>query len=279
MIPAENERMKLGELTPGRVLKAACRRFVDIPHSVIWDFNLSGSNINKENLRKYKDIHKGERCVIIGNGPSLKSMDLSCLKNEVTFGMNRIYLLFDQIPFEPTYFVSINELVLKQFSDEISQLTMPKFINWNTRANFDLNDKSIMFLKDTLKLTDEFSTDLTGRIFSGGTVTFVALQIAYYMGFDNVILIGVDHSFSQKGIPNTVELRKAAEDQDHFHPQYFPAGSKWQLPDLLRSELAYSIARGYFEREGKKIIDATINGKCEVFEKGDFYSIFSQLTE
>ena len=40
---------------------------------------------------------KGDRCVIIGNGPSLRSMDLSSLKDEVTFGMNRIYLLFDKM--------------------------------------------------------------------------------------------------------------------------------------------------------------------------------------
>ena len=275
MIPVENERINLSELTPDRLFKAAWRRFIDMPHRIMWDLNSSVANINKKKIRKFKDIHKGERCVIIGNGPSLKAMDLSVLKGEVTFGMNRIYLLFDRIPFEPTYFVSINELVLRQYSGEISQLTMPKFINWNTRANFDLTDKSIIFLKDSLKLTDEFSTDLSGKIFSGGTVTFVAMQIAYYMGFDKVILIGVDHNFSQKGIPNTVQLKKSSEDLDHFHPQYFPAGSKWQLPDLLRSEFAYLVARKQFEQDGRKIIDATIDGKCEIFEKSEFNSIFS----
>ena len=187
--------------------------------------------------------------------------------------MNRIYLLFDQIPFKPTYFVSINELVLKQFSDEISQLTMPKFINWNTRADFDVNDKSIMFLKDTLKLTDEFSTDLTGRIFSGGTVTFVALQIAYYMGFDNVILIGVDHSFSTKGDPNAVVVSEG-DDPDHFDPTYFGRGFRWQLPDLETSEMAYRLARLHFARAGRHILDATVGGKLDVFPKVRFEDLF-----
>ena len=275
MNPVESLRMTPGEITAKRLLKAAWRRVIDIPHRISWDLNSGYSHKNKENIRKFKDTHQKQRCVIIGNGPSLKNMDLSLLKDEFTFGMNRIYLLFDQISFEPTYFVSINELVLNQFSAEISELTMPKFINWNTRKKFDRDDETIIFLKDTFNLTDAFSTELSKRIFSGGTVTFVALQLAFYMGFEEVYLIGIDHNFSQKGVPNTVELRKATEDADHFHPQYFPAGSKWQLPDLLRSELAYSSARQYYEANGRKIIDATVDGKCNIFIKGDYYSIFS----
>jgi len=69
---------------------------------------LAESNLR---LAQYKDKHRGQRCVIIGNGPSLNKMDLSFLKNEITFGMNRIYLLFDKWDFTPTYYVSVNPLV------------------------------------------------------------------------------------------------------------------------------------------------------------------------
>ena len=271
----EPDRIRPGEITINRVVDAAKRRIVDLPHRLAWDLDSKTSLNNKNKIRSYKDQHPGERCVIMGNGPSLKSMDLSVLKDEVTFGMNRIYLLFDRLSFEPTYFVSINELVLRQFSDEITQLSMPKFLNWNARSCFKKNMDSTLFVKDSLKLDDGFSTDITEKVFSGGTVTYVALQIAYYMGFNEVFLIGVDHNFSQKGIPNTVELRQKSEDEDHFHPQYFPKGSKWQLPDLVRSEMAYEKARKNFELDGRKIWDATVGGKCQVFEKIDFDAVFS----
>ncbi|HTX92070.1 MAG TPA: hypothetical protein VMC09_12725, partial [Anaerolineales bacterium] len=121
-------------------------------------------------------------------------------------------------------------------------------------------------------------TDVTRPIYGGGTVTFAALQLAYYMGFETVILIGVDHNFVDRGTPNTTVLRTSDRDENHFHPDYFPAGSKWQLPDLRRSEIAYEIARQAYERSGRQILDATVDGHCQVFEKVEFESLFSTRT-
>jgi hypothetical protein len=59
-----------------------------------------------QRLTEFKDIHKGKRAFIIGNGPSLKHTDLGRLRNEYTFGMNRIYLLFEELGFHTTYFAA-----------------------------------------------------------------------------------------------------------------------------------------------------------------------------
>ena len=58
-------------------------------------------------LKKYKDIHKGKRCFIIGNGPSLQMSDLEILyKNkEICFGVNRIFLGFNDTEWRPDYYV------------------------------------------------------------------------------------------------------------------------------------------------------------------------------
>jgi hypothetical protein len=93
------------------------------------------------------------------------------------------------------------------------------------------------------------------------------------MGFDEVILIGVDHNFADKGTPNKTEVRTQERDDNHFHPDYFPKGARWQLPDLVRSELAYALARQAFEQDGRRILDATADGKCPVFEKAHFASL------
>ena len=190
--------------------------------------------------------------------------------------MNRIYLHFEIMGFLPTYYVAINQLVLEQFADEIKQLPIPKFLNWNKRSLFDSNISDVMFLKTRLGISDSFQPNILEPIYSGGTVTFVAMQIAYFMGFQEVILIGVDHNFVDKGTPNKIEIRETNTDYNHFHPDYFPKGSRWQLPDLRRSELAYESARVAFESDGRQILDATVNGKCQVFPKVNFKSLFDE---
>lgn len=268
------KRLLFSELTLSRLYQATKRRISDIPHFVTWYGSNLFSRANTEKLLRFRNRHVGQRCFILGNGPSLSKMNLSLLSNEVTFGLNRIYLLFDQMQFIPTYYVSVNELVLEQFAKDIISLPMPKFLNWNCRAHFDAADSETSFLRLTLSVMDGFAADITQSLYSGGTVTYVALQLAYAMGFSEVILIGVDHSFTEKGIPNKVETRQSETDVNHFHPDYFPKGSKWQLPDLKRSELAYELARQTFEQDGRKIFDATLKGKCPVFEKVDFRSLF-----
>jgi len=268
------KRFDFAELTVQRILMAVLRRVNDIPNEWTWTFSAPKTRLMKDRLDAMTNAHKGERCFIIGNGPSLAGMDLSNLASEITFGLNRIYLLFERLTFKPTYYVCVNDLVLTQFANEISRLTMPKFLSWNQRRLFDVTDTTISFLRLSLSLTDRFNSNFRTPFYSGGTVTYVALQIALIMGFSEAILIGVDHSFVDKGVPNKVETRKSEIDRNHFRPDYFPRGVKWQLPDLKRSEQAYALARKAFEEKGGRIVDATINGKCPVFERADFYSLF-----
>ena len=251
-------RARLSELTPRRIGEALLRRVRAVPDRVAW-YGPRG-RANRDRLATYRDKHRGERCFVLGNGPSLAKTDLSRLR-DVTFGANRIYLVH-----QPTYLTCVNELVLEQFRDDIAKLACPKFLNWDRRQLFD----NAMYVCLALGLADNFDGDVTAPIASGGTVTFVALQLAYFMGFREVILLGVDHAFVDRGTPNKTETRTAAADTNHFHPSYFPQGSKWQLPDLHRSELAYAAARRAFERAGRRIIDATLDGKCPVFERARF---------
>jgi hypothetical protein len=224
-------------------------------------------------LRSVRDKHVGERCFIIGNGPSLKKTDLSKLKDEWTFGMNRIYLLFKQMGFATTYYVSINRLVIEQCTQEIlNRVPCPKFINWRARDLIDFSTD--MVFVHPRSGGPRFYTDLTEGVWQGATVTYVAMQLAYYMGFHKVILIGVDHSFASKGRPYETIVADG-DDQNHFDPNYFGRGFKWQLPDLATSELAYIIAKYKFEESGREIVDATIGGRLEVFRKVAYQSLFA----
>jgi len=265
-------RFRLKEMTISRIINAIRLRLYNFPDSFSWKFSKEAKQ-NKANMQKFHNIHTGQRCFIMGNGPSLADMDLSPLANEFTFGLNRIYLHFDKLGFTPTYFVSASDLVMQQFADEIKELSMPKFLNWQCRQIYS-NVGNVYFFRAVTRLKVFFEKNALRPLESGSTVTNVALQLAFYMGFKEILLIGVDHSFAEKGTPNSVETRQVDKDQSHFHPNYFPKGIKWQLPDLLHADLAYAEARKNYEQEGRRILDATINGKLNVFEKVDFASLF-----
>lgn len=224
-------------------------------------------------LQALKDIHKGERCVIIGNGPSLNQTDVQKIRDEVTFGLNRIYLAWEEWGFSTSYFLSVNDLVVEQCAQEILALSVPLFISWRARRWLTPQD-NLHFLYTTYT-GPLFAKDVSKRLWEGATVTYTALQLAYHMGFSTVVLIGVDHSFAAKGKPNqTVESQ--GDDPNHFSPQYFGKGFRWQLPDLETSELAYRMAHQAFVEDGRQVLDATIGGQLQVFPKVDYDQYFGK---
>jgi hypothetical protein len=172
--------------------------------------------------------------------------------------------------FKNDFLVGINGLVLSQFNEEIEELNMPKFLNWKSRKFFTNENKNIHFIYKNF-FGKKFGKDISKSINPAATVTYAALQIIYYMGFSEVLIIGMDHNFITKksNTPNKTEIRDEELDVNHFHPNYFPKGSKWETPDLTSSEYFYSIAKRVFEEDGRKIYDCTINGKCQVFDKAE----------
>jgi hypothetical protein len=232
----------------------------------------------RESIRRLaglKDIHQGNRAFIIGNGPSLRQTELSKLRNEFTFGMNRIYLLFPELGFSTTYFVSINDLVIGQFADEILAQPMPKFLAWRSHRHFPANLPIVQL--PTFLYTSytgrRFTPDVRSRVWEGATVTNVALQLAFHMGFKQVILIGVDHNFVSRGEANKTVVSQG-DDLNHFAPNYFGKGAKWQLPDLDTSEIGYMFAREAYRKAGREVLDATVGGKLSIFTRVDYNSLF-----
>jgi len=249
----------------------AVRRIPELPGAYLHPWR-------RESIRRLaemKDIHKGKRAFIIGNGPSLKQTDLSKLKNEITFGMNRIYLAFPEWGFTTSYICVTNNLVVEQFTDDLAALPMPKFIAWRSHRHFDKNMsiKEIPTFTYTSYTGPRFATDARGRIWEGATVTNLALQLAYHMGVEKAILIGVDHNFKDKGEANKTVVSED-DDPNHFMPNYFGKGVKWQLPDLDTSETGYTFAREAYRKAGHEVIDATVGGKLDIFPKVDYESLF-----
>lgn len=237
-------------------------RKTDLDALRVNNFTRSGRH-NKSLIQDLEGKHSGERCVIIGNGPSLNKTNLELLRHETTFGLNRIYLMFDKLGFATTYHAVVNQLVVEQCAEDFNRLPAPLFTTLPSRKYLANRDDTYYLNK---LVGPRFSRDLSHGIWEGATVTYVAMQVAYYMGFNEVVLVGVDHNFVSKG-PAHKKVESEGADPNHFDPNYFGKGFKWQLPDLETSEIAYAYARDAFQARGGRIVDATVDGKLQIFPK------------
>jgi hypothetical protein len=255
----------------GRSTHDSLKRLPELPAAYLHPWR-------RESIRRLaalKDIHTGQRAFVIGNGPSLKQTDLSKLRDEFTFGTNRIYLMFPELGFTTTYMCVINDLVIEQTAADLIGLDLPKFIAWRSRRHFsaDLSIFELPTFLYTSYTSPRFSPDVRGRVWEGATVTNVTLQLAFHMGFEQVILIGVDHNYTAPGKPNATVISEG-DDPNHFSADYFGRGFRWQLPDLDTSEIGYAMARDGYLKAGRQVLDATVGGKLKVFPKVDYNSLF-----
>jgi hypothetical protein len=207
--------------------------------------------------KELHNFHKNETCIIIGNGPSLSDVPVDFLNKYSSFGSNRIYLLGE---FTPTYYVCINPLVINQFLDEINAITCTKFIRSAMQKNID-GALGLKSLKDCI-----FSYSPDKGVQEGWTVTYVIMQLAFFMGFQRALLVGLDHRYLFDGPPNS-ESDAFGPDYNHFHPDYFTDGTKWNNPDLIRSEQYYKIANNVFAENDREIINLTPGTRLDVFRK------------
>ncbi|MFC2055705.1 6-hydroxymethylpterin diphosphokinase MptE-like protein [Chloroflexota bacterium] len=237
-------------------------------------------------LTRYKDKHAGERCVIIGNGPSLIMGDLEKLNDVITFASNKIYLAFDETDWRPTYYTVEDFCVAENNSDKINELEIHRILPHNLREILTPTDKTtyITYLGDPTSkephYTPMFSKDLVGQgIYGGYSVVYMQMQLAYYMGFEKVYLIGMDHSFK---IPERYskhhvygEVLISNGDINHFHPDYRNQGETWSMPQLDKMETSFYKARQIFDEAGRRIYNATRGGHLEIFDRISFEDLFS----
>lgn len=205
--------------------------------------------------------------LIIGNGPSLNKTPLADFENVPAIGLNKINLIFERTSWRPSLVLSSNPLVVSQNTEFWASTDIPIFLSWKNHWFLPraVKDRVNFYLQINSKA---FQTDIVRGIGAGATITFAAMQFAYYMGANPLILFGVDHSFALKTTDKKGDIVKSQEDdKSHFDPNYFGKGTWWQLPDLDYSERAYALARTAFESEGRQILDATLGGQLEVFPK------------
>ena len=217
----------------------------------------------KRKLKRLKNKVNGESILIVGNGPSLKKTPLDQF-NCFSIGMNKINLLFESSIWRPDIILCNNGLVMQQNKSFFKNTSLMVLLG--IKAFFlGIKSKNIFYFNEHPK--SEFSKQFDNYSGTAGTVTFTALQFAYYLGAKKIVLVGIDHSFKGFDNSNVPTIEKfEGDDHNHFHPEYFK-GKKWGTPNLGLSEKGYSLAYNFFKENNIQIFDATVNGKLNIFPK------------
>lgn len=229
-----------------------------------------GGNTYKS-LKNYKDKYKNERCFIIATGPSLTLNDLEALKNEYTFGMNAIIKKFHEMDFRPTYYGIQDHLVFKALESEIMEwyrdndnIFVADRIKWHSRIGKNWNVFPLNMSYHAYKrwFKNQFfvksSDDLYRRVYSGFSITYTLIELAIYMGFSEIYLIGADCSF--------------CKDYDKHFVEHGVHDTMLETA-AARNIAGYIAAKRHAENHNIKIMNATRGGYLEVFPRIDFDSI------
>jgi hypothetical protein len=219
---------------------------------------------DKGPLIELQDRYIDRPILVVGNGPSINDTPLEDFNGIPAIGMNKIDLLFGRSSWRPSIIACANDAVAMQHRKRFAASEIPIFLAWKSRWFMPRIRRNIAYYLN--KSSSEFQTDSIDGISIGDTVTFVALQLAYWTGADPVIIFGVDHSYQSQGKPLEY-VRWKGPDTNHFDPNYFQEGSLFGNPNLAASEIQYINARKAFETAGRRIYDATVNGKLQIFDK------------
>lgn len=224
-------------------------------------------------LTKFHNIHKGKRCFIIATGPSLKMEDLDTLKRhgEICMSVNGIIKAFNMTKWRPDYYFLADIYGLMQWKEDILQMEVKEKFIADTAWLFDDNyevpgniHKFHLYIDIPEESLPEFTEDFSKCSYCSSSVIYDgALQMAAYMGFSDIYIIGADC---------TVE---STQKKQHFIENYDDDKfSKAYGLDIAQVFKGYEAAKQYCEKKGIRLYNATRGGALEILERVDFDSLF-----
>lgn len=245
--------------------------------------NFENSKYGKK-LKNFKNIHKGERCFLVGNGPSLNGNDLNALKHNsaYSFAANRIFKIFEETDWRPDAYVCEDEFILGEIYDSLEKYNLgekfiPIFAKWFKNVNVNGANYYLQSTNKDERLAtgrpDFFSDNIADHICTRSSVLLTCAQLAMYMGFDELYLIGVDHSFSHM-CDKDGNLIVDESVKDHFGNQKNGTSETKGIFNVDATTRGFMDLKEYADLHNIKVFNATRGGKLEVFPRVDFDSLF-----
>lgn len=243
---------------------------------------LGESMVSVDDIRNLYDKHHGEKCFIIGNGPSLNIEDLDQIYKSrmISFASNLIFRCYAKTEWRPEYYFFVDVTGIRE---ELDSDEMLNYVSRNCKYMFSRSNGNLVQHKDKIdnlllyrsafsrsENSFDFSEDCSRQIYIGYTVTYAMIQAAVYMGFQEIYLLGMDHSFSIEKSEDGIVKNEGVVNHSELLGNY----AMWGLPDMVRATRAYLSSKKYADSHGIKIYNATRGGKLEVFERVNFDELF-----
>ncbi len=237
----------------------------------------------------FRDRHRGRRCFVIGNGPSLKQQDLSRLTSEVTFATNAFYLhplVSEQglpsyyLLSDPEYFdgrIALEEFSQLQAAIGSTPIFLPHYAREFIASTNALPSEQIYYVASCGGLEDTWRArpDLTQTIPGAQTVVQLAILAAMYMGCSPIYLLGLDHDWLSHGGQHLNFYSDGAVDDQ-------PEGNLpgWTYRKMMEAMLTmwdiYEMLQRIADAENIEIINATHGGFLDVFKRQRYESIVNE---
>ncbi|MBX3180474.1 MAG: hypothetical protein KF886_24250 [Candidatus Hydrogenedentes bacterium] len=184
-------------------------------------------------LDAFRDRHEGQRCFVLGNGPSLNAIDMARLKNEITLGSNRCFLGYEQWGFPCTYWGVYDKYQIEQY-----HLEYEAGVPHDTIKFFPAEYLPVLRIANGCPVNSVWPTGVPrafsadpAQTFVGFTVSYMLIQIAACMGCDPIILVGMDHRYEldRRGYVRALRsARRAAARQLRGGRVYGVANAAWR---------------------------------------------------
>lgn len=253
---------------------------------------------NNATLAKYKDIHKGKRVFVLASGPSINTQDLTYLKDEHCIAVSQFFLHPDIKIIRPQYHCFAPQH--SPFNDDTNKIIFDgftKFYDFPIKAfignsdykysyknylqnnpNYNI-DAEFVDLSRSQRLIDQNHMEedvwnFAKKPFSLRTVIYLAIQLAYYMGFSEIYLLGVDHDYLKDTSRITdhhfYKDEKSFSDKEHLN---MFTTERWFEEYYIRWK-EYRLMKEFLESKNVKIFNATNGGMLDVFTTVKFESLF-----
>lgn len=230
-----------------------------------FDFSADLPEYYNEKLEPLKRAYETRRrCFIVATGPSLRPEDLQILNrnNDFCISMNKIYM--HKSAWTPDAYVCVDSFLISESKDEIDNyVSRFKFIGDSNQEFWEKEHKDTYKIhtitQDSYNVIPKFSEDICQKVYGGSTVTYACIQIAVYLGFKEIYLLGVDCNYLKNSQNNHFYDSEVLDNKNHHED---------------RMVLAFQAAKKYADEHGIKIYNATRGGALEVFERVDFDSLF-----
>lgn len=215
-------------------------------------------------IKRYRGIHEGQRCFIIATGPSLTLADVEALEREITFGMNSIPKLYGDTAWRPTYYGIQDGNVYEKMENVIREAYRGAdnvFISDAIADRFGAPEEFHQFPYDAVyhdnqleidKYFARFSDDCYSIVYDGYSITYSLIQLAVYMGFKEICLLGADCSYKRGAKNHVVDSGNDDKNEEKNHDKMI---------------VGYQKAKEYADAHGIRIVNCTRGGMLEVFPR------------